>query len=247
MASMVGTLKSSIIDDTFTKQVFNIVPPPGVAAELGFEYDTNTVYISFTVQTGSNYGIVAHVYNLPKKEVYQSILTLWGVPEEASHDRWRGVLEGGCSQEEMEKVAGTGVRNYCTEQTSAVVTPFLTLPTSCGEPQAFSFRDLRNWKGPELTPSTSFPTHDAGDRPAGFTGCESLEFEPTVTTSPDTAKADTPAGLTVEVKPPLGGLEVPGGLGSADIADTIVTLPPGLVINPGQAAGLQACGPQKTV
>jgi hypothetical protein len=242
VASMVGSLKSSIMADTFTKQVFNIVPPPGVAAEVGFEYDTNTVYISFTVQTGSDYGIVAHVNNIPKKEVFQSILTLWGVPEEASHDRWRGVLEGGCTQEEIEKVAGFGRFNYCTEQTSAVVTPFLTLPTSCGAAQPFSFRSLNTWQDAAVSPAVGFVSHDESDRPTGFTGCESLVFEPTVSTSPDTAKGDTPAGLTVEVKPPLGGLEVPGGFGSADIEGTTVALPPGLVINPGQAAGLQECG-----
>ncbi len=50
------------------------------------------------------------------------------------------------------------------------------------------------------------------------------------------------------MRPQLGGLSEPGGLSTADIQDTTVTLPAGVVINPGQAAGLQACpaGPAST-
>ena len=40
---------------------------------------------------------------------------------------------------------------------------------------------------------------------------------------------------------PQEGLLTAGGLSTSDIEDTTVTLPAGLVINPGQAAGLQAC------
>ena len=39
----------------------------------------------------------------------------------------------------------------------------------------------------------------------------------------------------------MGGLSEPTGLSTADIQNTTVTLPQGLVINPGQAAGRQAC------
>ena len=45
----------------------------------------------------------------------------------------------------------------------------------------------------------------------------------------------------MDIKVPQEGLLQGGGVSTADIADTVVTLPEGLVINPGQAAGLQAC------
>jgi len=118
--------------------------------------------------------------------------------------------------------------------------PFLTLPTSCGTAQPFQVR-ANSWASETFTPWLAFYSHDSGDTPVGFSGCEGLAFGPTLTTSPDTSDADTPAGMTVELKPSTGGLEEPEGASSADIMNTKVTLPAGLVISPGQAAGLQAC------
>lgn len=240
-ASMVGLLKAPNFATSVQKQVFNMVPPPGVAAELGFEYAEVPVYITFKVRTGGDYAIVARVNNIPQREVFQSVLTLWGVPAERSHDRWRS-QEGGCSQEEMNDA---GENKYCLTPEAPTLTPFLTLPTSCAEPEApgFAFRELAGWQEADAESEATFPMHDGQGRPAGFTGCETLTFEPAISVSPDTGKADTPAGLTVEVKPPLGGLQEVTGDSSADIKDTTFVLPSGMAINPGQAAGLQACGP----
>jgi hypothetical protein len=243
-SSLVGLLQSHALLLGFQKQIFNMVPRPGVPAELGFEYANVPVFISFEVQTGGNYAIVAHTNNIPQRELFQNIIELWGVPEESSHNHWRSRM-GGCSQEEIEHAfpEQSDTVDYCSAPQNPVVTPFLTLPTQCGVPGQFAFRELNGWQEPDATSEVAFATHDAEGRTAGFSGCEALVFEPQITTSPDTAKADTPTGLTVEVRPPLGGLSEPGeGRSSADIENTVVQLPPGLVINPGQAAGLQACG-----
>lgn len=242
--SMVGNLAVEGSFLPLEKRVFNMVAPPGSPAELGFVLEGTPVHISFTVRTGSDYAIVAHVDDIPQAETIQSILTLWGVPEEASHDRWHGV-EGGCTLEEMERPRlEEGTTDYCARIQHPILKPFLTLPTSCGEePGQFIVRELSGWQQPNAKSEINIPPHDANDQLAAFTGCGALAFEPAITTAPDTAKADTPTGLTVEVKPPVGGLEEPGTLGTADIQNTTVTLPEGLVINPGQAAGLQACPP----
>jgi hypothetical protein len=248
-ASMVGRLTAHLLTGIdAVEQVYNMVPSPGVPAELGFNYAEVPVYIGFNVKTGGDYAIVAHVNDIPQKSTWESILTLWGVPGDSSHGIWR-FGAGGCGHGsgagEMEgpPFIGETRPNYCrVGPGGGVTTPFLTLPTSCAGPQPFAFRELNGWEEPNARSEVAFVSHDANDNPAGFTGCEALAFEPRITTSPDTAKGDTPAGLTVEVKPPLGGLEAPGGLGSADIENTTVALPVGLVINPGQAAGLQACG-----
>jgi hypothetical protein len=68
-----------------------------------------------------------------------------------------------------------------------------------------------------------------------------LGFGPSISVAPDTSFADTPAGLTVEVKVPQDGLSNTEGLSTSNIKGTTVTLPKGVVINPGQAAGLAAC------
>jgi hypothetical protein len=118
--------------------------------------------------------------------------------------------------------------------------PFLTLPTSCTGSLKFTIA-TDTWGGSGLTDEKSVLTHDSNGHETGLTGCEYLTFGPPLAIAPDTGQADTPAGLTVEVKPPVGGLENPEGFGTSDIKNTTVTLPEGVVINPGQAAGLEAC------
>jgi hypothetical protein len=228
-------------------RLFNLVPPPGMPAELAFSLESVNTYLEFGVRTGSDYGIATRVNNINQREVIGSVLTIWGMPGEQSHDPWRSGAPGGCTQEEIEHQA-----NQCFSSGHVVdgefrgpaLKPFLTLPTACAGPQTFSI-EAHPWGSPTTTSKMSFKTHDSNHDPIGFTGCEHLAFEPLITTSPDTAKADTPAGLTVEVEPPIGGLENPGGDGTSDIQNTTVTLPEGLVINPGQAAGLQACQPSQ--
>ncbi len=61
--------------------------------------------------------------------------------------------------------------------------------------------------------------------------------------APDTSFSDTPAGLTAIVKVPQG--LNPEGLAAPGLKETTVTLPEGVVINPGQATGLVACQPSQ--
>ena len=118
----------------------------------------------------------------------------------------------------------------------------MTLPTACGEPLTTKLT-IESWQTSLGASSESLVWHDTTGAPVGVTGCERLTFPPTLTAAPDTSYADTPAGLTVELKVPQEGLSNNEGLSAADIKDTTVTLPEGVAINPGQAAGLGACGP----
>jgi hypothetical protein len=222
-------------------RVFNIVPPPGSPAEFGFTLAGINTFLDSEVRSGSDYGITTRINNVPQREISGSVLTLWGSPGDPSHDRWREASAEGtpCSQEKIE-LAG----NPCSRIFHPLLKPFLTLPTGCADPQAFSLT-ASSWENADVSSEASFLSHDSNDLPTGFTGCERLGFGPTITTSPDTSQADTPAGLTVDVRPPIGGLGDVEGLGTSDIENTTVTLPQGLVINPGQAAGLRACQPSE--
>jgi hypothetical protein len=110
--------------------------------------------------------------------------------------------------------------------------PFLTAPTSCGAPLQFS-AEVSTWE------DTSAFAHASFTGPA-MTGCQRLvHFEPSLLTAPDTSSGDMPAGLTTEVRLPQG--ENVDGLATSGLQGTRVTLPEGVVINPGRAAGLVAC------
>jgi hypothetical protein len=124
--------------------------------------------------------------------------------------------------------------------------PFLSLPTPCtGEELAVSLSS-DSWQNPasnvnELPPLSpvSLP---------GMTGCNQLEFEPTIEARPPTNVADSPSGLHVDIHVPQNnggpeGGEDPEGLATANLKDTTVTLPEGFTLNPAGAAGLAGCTP----
>ena len=220
--------------------VYNLVPPPGVAAEFGFVLSGIEVFLDSGVRTGGDNGITTHVDDLPERYITFDYTTLWGTPAEESHN-WQ-------------RVGSTPTEEFCefNNQTGvacpAGVTPkaLLTLPTSCGGSQPeFSIEELGTWQNENyVAKPMSIPIHDNEGTPVGFTGCERLRpFKPEVTIAPDTTYADTPAGLSVDVKMPEGSN--PEGLATSNLQDTTVTLPEGIVINPGQATGLQACQPSQ--
>ncbi len=204
--------------------VYNLVPPPGEPAEFGFQFAGSLILIDTGVRSGSDYGITGTARNLSQQIVYNSV-TFWGVPDEASHDHER------CQSTTCGYSAG-----------NATPRPLLTLPTSCEGPQAFGVT-VDSWNSSLPSAKETVETHDQNGVPGGFTGCEHLGFNTQLDIAPDTSFADTPAGLTVDIKVPQEGLSQAGGLAISNIKNTTVALPEGVAINPGQAAGLDACGP----
>ena len=202
--------------------MFNMVPAPGDAAQFAFSITGGiNVFLDQRVRSGGDDGITSHTPNVPQRKDLFFTATFWGIPGEASHNGYRNGRASSGSE-----------------------TPFLTLPTSCGAPQEVTMEILGTWQNPNADATHSFLTHDANDDPVGFTGCEKLtHFEPTISLAPDTSYSDTPAGLTTTVKLPQG--LNPEGLASSGLKETTVTLPEGLVINPGQATGLVACQPSE--
>ncbi len=210
--------------------VYNMVPPPGVPAEFGFLLFGEGARLDAAVRTGGDYGISEHIDNIVHDKITLNTITLWGVPVDPSHDYHRCALVNGVIT--------------CGLSSGAGLTPFLTLPTQCAGPQTFS-DTITSWAPAGFpdsgTSEVSGLTHDGNGLPTGYTGCDRLQFKPSIGIAPDTSSADTPAGLTVDLKMPQEGLTATEGLAMSDIKNTSVTLPEGVVINPGQAAGLGAC------
>jgi hypothetical protein len=193
--------------------VYNLVPPAGIPAQFAFNFQGTSTFLDAGVRTGGDNGITEKVDNIAQRDITLNSITVWGTPGEH----------------------GTG----------AELKPFLQLPTSCGAPAEFSAEMLGSWQEQNARPE---PAHalvrTEEGTPAGFTGCERLaHFEPKVSIAPDTSYADTPAGLTVDLRMPQG--VNPEELPTAGLKNTTVTLPEGVAINPGQATGLQACQPSQ--
>jgi hypothetical protein len=220
---------STITPSPVAIPVYNLVPPPGIPAEFGFNLLGVQAFVDARVRSGGDSGITGVVRGAPEKYVSGNRITFWGEPADPDHDGERyseiGGLHGPC-------IGG------CTTYGARV--PFFTLPTGCsGQPQEYT-ATVSAWEDAS-SGEASFLSHDNSFTPSGITGCDHLSFTPSISNAPDTGNADTPAGLTVEVKVPQEGLVSPEGLAMSDINATTVTLPQGLVINPGQAVGLQAC------
>ncbi len=237
IASQIGRNQATVVGFPYIADspVYNMVPPPGVAAEFAFIQNAHWVFIDSGVRTGGDNGITAHTRDLPEVELVLNTTTIWGVPAESSHDVDReGVLAEGQSC----YTAPSGAY-ACPAGVPAV--PFLTLPTSCGAPLEFTAEELGTWANENyVAPVARYVMQNDEGIPTGLTGCERLQpFKPEINIAPDTSYADTPAGLSVDVKMPQGlnteSLQTP------NLDDTTVVLPEGVGINPGQATGLIAC------
>jgi hypothetical protein len=219
-ASQVGTDQASAFSGAglFNLPVYNLVPPPGVAAQFAFTSNGTNIFLDAVVRSGGNYGITEHVDPVPQLQIVYNTTTIWGFPGKALHP-----------SESSGQLAREGER------------PLLTLPTACGAPLRFGAELVGTWQegvGPEA--ETSRFMHNIDGVPTEMTGCERLvHFTPSITTAPDTSRADTPAGLTTTVKVPQG--LNPEELATSALKDTTVVLPEGMAVNPGQATGLAAC------
>jgi hypothetical protein len=239
-ASIVGSINPLFgqLSGALGLPIFNISPPRGGPAELGFNLQGIASFFDFSLRTGGDYGIDTHIDNIPQREIADAIVTIWGVPADPSHDRWRRGQQGGCPVSQVETNPDCFPLGPNRE-----LKPFLTLPTSCAGPQHFPLT-VNTWRDFDLSASSDVDTHDAVGAPTGFIGCNRLPFAPAIAAKPTTNVTDSPSGLEVDIHMPDTGLGDPAAETSeADLKNTTVTLPEGMSVNPAGANGLGACSP----
>lgn len=220
--------------------VFNLVPPPGAAAKLGFV----ALNVPLTVQIGLSdtapYHLVATSTNIPQALLfYEANLTTWGNPASPIHDPLRGRCLSNLVTEMTEEPISRGLCPVAIPEK-----PFLTLPRSCTGALAARFT-VTPWKAPGTPVSKTVFTHDDSTppRPVAATGCASLGFSPRIDTRPTTASAESPMGLDVSLSMKDEGLPSVTGIAQSDLKKAVVTLPEGVTVNPSAAEGLSVCSP----
>jgi uncharacterized repeat protein (TIGR01451 family) len=217
-----------------TAPVYNIEPPAGQPAELGFTIaGVAHIPIFFHLRSDGDYGLSATVTDINQFDPPRiSLLSIWGFPSDPAHDPQRESVFDNC-----------GIGSHGCPSGVANPQPFLTLPTSCEGSSLPVSIGGDSWQNP-LFPYPVFETASL----AGMTGCNALEFEPTLEARPTTNVADAPSGLKVDLKVPQNhegpeGHEDPAGRATAALKEAKVTLPKGLTVNPSSAAGLEGCSP----
>ena len=202
--------------------VYNLVPPPGVVAKIGFVLYNIPTAVLIRVNPAPPYNLIASVQNASDiVALGGSALTVWGNPAAPRHDSERGF----CA--------------YTTAEDSCPVVlperPFLTLPRACTGPLLMSYA-ATSWEEPSAAPLTGFSASALLTN-----GCGKLAFGPTITAKPTTLAAQSPTGLDFSLDVKDEGLTNSKGLANSDVKKAVVTLPEGFSTNPSLAEGLNVC------
>lgn len=211
-----------------TEPVYNLEAPGGEnVARLGFYGYNIPVVINVDLRSESDYGLTAKGEGFPSSTALVSAkTTLWGVPAASSHDTER------ITPKEVLDSGGT-ITTSPPRPSGLNPEAFMINPTSCGVPQSVEFAaDSYANPGDFDTASALLPP---------TTGCESLEFNPTVRYQPTTGQADSPTGLAVELGIDQANISAPTDVAPAHLKKVTVTLPQGMSINPAAASGLAGC------
>jgi hypothetical protein len=209
--------------------LYNVEPPPGVAAQLGFSAAGLNALQNATVNPDAGYAVHIATNSIPE-EATAATVTVWGVPAESSHDAQRGLL------------AAQGIGPPVS--TDAPRLPLLTLPATCGAPLETTI-EVDSKLAPGKFVSASTESLDAGGNPSPLSGCALVPFNPQIFASPTAASAGTASGLGFDLSLPNQNLLNPSPLARVETEPvrTEVTLPAGLTVNPAAASGQDACSP----
>jgi hypothetical protein len=236
--SAVGTvtIKTVIVGGVSVEitPLYNMVPPPGTPAVLGFDALGVGIFphVVAKIRSDGDYGasgmsrdILARGLN----PVLDVSTELWGDPSAEEHRFARGHC-------------ALGATPPC--DVPAQSRTFLSLPTQCPANPLYYQAFADSWEEPFPQFKERQAAYEGADLEGNFThleGCSALEFKPKISARPTTSVTESPSGLDIDVEQPQNfNLK---GLSTATLKDATVTLPAGLEVNASQADGLAACAP----
>ncbi len=223
--------------------MFNMVPPPGVAARFGFNIFGVVTVIDAEVRRGGDYGVTLSARNISEGlALAGTTTTFWGTPASEAHRADRACPD----EKDLPAVSGF------TCPSGGPEVPFLRNPTSCSAQGLPFIAHADSWFDQGDFDSATTRTHRLPGLPylpedwgpdVGIDGCEDVPVKGTLAAQPTTLDAESSSGLSVKVEVPNPGLSNPDGISSSDLKKVKVSLPQGVTINPSQAEGLGVCMP----
>lgn len=208
--------------------LYDMNPPPGAAAELGFNVLGTIVHIQGGLD-GKFHLVAGSSSILAKYPVLAIQAALWGDPGDPVHDiERRGRSEG--------REGGCGLGGCALLSGEANTVPFITMPTSCGEALSLG-ATAHAWEGGNATTDSNFI--DEAGSPLEMEGCNALAFEPTIESKATTNVGENPTGLNFAIHQPQN--ESLEGRATAALKDAQVALPEGVTLNASAANGLGSC------
>jgi hypothetical protein len=155
----------------FEQPIFNLAPPKGVLARIGFLAGPPVV-VDISLRAAGDYSLVATAHSLSSAaNIYWTRIDLWGVPADSSHDQQRWITSS----------FAKGVPSGQPRR------PFLTNPMHCGVALTTGL-SVDSWQEPGSVLSYT-------SAPMSFEGCGALHFEPSIEAAARTGTADSPSGF----------------------------------------------------
>ncbi len=206
-----------------TSLIYNIVPYKNEPAAFAF-VAIYPVRLDARLRSDSDNGLHISATNISEAQpILSTSITLWGVPSEHNGP-------GAEVDDHGSHYGGQG---------DGAPLAFMTNPSRCGE-NLSSGLAVSAW--PELTGlGTPVPARSASSSAstAPLTGCDRLSFAPSIEIRPDTVQADAPAGYEIDIHVPQNKSALSPA--APQLKDAVITLPPGVVVSPSSADGLQGC------
>lgn len=219
--------------------IYNLVPPKGTPVDLAFNAVVVQAHIFAALDPAQNYAIKSVTPNVNNtlRPVRAVEATLWGVPGDPAHDRFRFNSEG---------VPGASF--------DAPIHPFYTNPADCGFDNGGHRIQVESYTNPgPLTAAQEYPD------PMNVSGCDDprFRFEPDIVLQPTSRAAGAPTGLDVHLEVPQRSDEVENAsdlyaqsgklaaIATPPLKKAVVTFPEGMTINPSAAQGLASCAPDQ--
>jgi len=233
--------------------IYNLEPPPGAPARLGFITADVPLVIDVGVKNSPDYNVIARTLDIPQVlPVFGTVFELWGVPADPANDFKRGdrclgeaIPPGGISE-----VIVDGELNLedngqeCLPGTSPEA--FLTLPRACEGPLLTAY-ELDPWTEPGAWRVGGALTHgvEPPPLPGGFTGCGKLGFAPEIVSRATAEGAASASGLDFRLTFTDEGLTSPneGATAGSEMKKLTVALPEGMTANASLAEGVGVCSP----
>jgi hypothetical protein len=200
------------------KHLVNVVPPPGVALQLGAKIKKPDLFLNAGVPAGGDSGVTVVSEGIPVTvPVFRGISTIFGVPPVGAT---KPLLT---------------MPSACNGPLTSTVTGDSYQEAGRRNPDGSPDRSDPRWK------TASSVTHNAAGVPTGMSDCAPLVFPPSIETKPDVSDASSSSGLVANVHISQKAALNPTGLAESGLRDTTVALPPGVALNPADADGLEAC------
>lgn len=188
------------------------------------------VSIPVSVRTASDYGLDFRVAGITQlAPLAEAKLTFWGIPADPIHNGERFPKGSTGDPAGCPGSLNTACIGVPTEANVAA-RPLINNPTRCTGSTLTTVLEVLSYQDPDPSKAeSSYPE---------VTGCERGTFRPSLQADVTTHSADSPSGLDLEMR---ATQELGAAVAPSQIRSVVVTLPPGLTINPDAADGQTAC------